>query len=200
MSVAADYLLEFDVVNHRYFVNGEIKISTTQVLKRGGVVDDRWYTEEHRWRGSVVHQATADEDTGKIAKFDPKYVGYFNAWKLFKKERQFRPVMVEKVLYDPILDTCGTLDRVGCFNNGPIDVLLDLKTSESGQIPKWVALQTASYGHALDPKAIWRRMAVVLLPDGTYRVVSYPATDYQKHVADFQTLARAVHVQDEYGN
>jgi hypothetical protein len=201
MSVAIrDYLIEFDEAEHIYYVNGERKASVTQMLKAGGVVNDQWYTEQHRWRGSVVHKATADEDSGKIAKFDPQFGGFFKAWQTFKKERKFRPAMVEKIVYDPILDICGTLDRLGCFESGPIDVLIDLKTSNSGVIPAWVALQTVAYGHALDPKAIYRRMAVVLMPDGTYRVDPYPADTYQKHMADWQTLVRAVGVQREYGN
>lgn len=200
MTTALDYLIEFDAENHVYYVNGEHKLSTTQILKLGGVVDDQWYTEEHRWRGSVVHNATADNDTAKLMKFEPQYAGYVNAWLKFRKERKFRPVMVEKIVYDPLLDTCGTLDRLGCFENGPIDVLIDLKTSNSGVIPKWVALQTVSYAHALDAKVIFRRMAVVLMPDGSYRVEPYPADTYQKHLAAWQTLVNAVRVQRDYGN
>lgn len=196
----AEHLIEFDAESHLYYVDGERKISTTQVLKRGGVVDDRWYTELHRWRGGQVHLATAAEDTGNIPKLEPQYLPFLLAWRKFKTERKFRPVMVEQIVYDDLLDTCGTLDRLGCFDNGLADVLIDLKTSNTGQIPAWVALQTASYGHALDPKAIYRRMAVVLMPDATFRVEPYPADTYLKHVRDYQALVHAVRVQDEYGN
>lgn len=200
MPITAEYLIEFAPDTHTYFVNGERKVSVTQILKRGGVVDDRFYTEQHRWRGSQVHLATAAEDQGQIAKFEPMYLGYVQAWRKFKVERKFRPALVEKVVYDQLLDTCGTLDRLGCFGEGQIDVLIDLKTSNSGQIPAWVALQTAAYGHALNPKVIYRRMAVVLMPDGTFRVEPYPADTYLKHIADYQALVQAVRVQDEYGN
>lgn len=204
----AAYLLEFDPEDHIYYVNGERKISTTQVLKLSGVVDDRWYNEHVRWRGSEVHRVTAALDRGEpkvpgtAVEIEPRFLSYVTAWERFKIERKFRPVMIERMLYDAALDVCGTLDRVGFFegNDQQINVLIDLKTSESGHIPKWVGLQTASYGHALDPKALWRRMAVILLPDGTYKVEPYPVDTYMKHVADFQTLVQSLRVLEEYGN
>ena len=197
---AAKHLLEFDAERHVYYVDGEAKMSTTQILKASGVVDDRWYNEEVRWRGSEVHAVTAARDKSENPPVMQKFMPYVLAWEHFKVERKFKPVMVEKQLYDESLDTCGTLDRLGCFEDGKIDVIIDLKTSESGNIPKWVALQTASYGHALDPKALWRRMAVILMPDATFRVEPYPIDTYLKDVAAFQTLVQSLRVRKEYGN
>jgi hypothetical protein len=48
--------MTFDPVLHEYRDGDLIIQSVTQILKRAGHIDDRWYSEEARERGSAVHE------------------------------------------------------------------------------------------------------------------------------------------------
>lgn len=58
----------FDAYQHEYIdaVNNEVLPHITGLLKADGLVDDRWFKEEHSERGRVVHTLTADYDLGAI--------------------------------------------------------------------------------------------------------------------------------------
>lgn len=201
MSLTAEYLIEFAEEQHFYFVNGERKLSTTQVLVESGVIDLQWFNEYVRWRGSTAHAVIKDclsGNRGSLKKADGKIVPYVEAALKFCKDRKFTPARVEHRMYDSILDICGTLDALGCINGGAIDTIVDWKTNDHGQIGSWVKLQTASYGHMLDPKAIFRRLGVILGGDGDYCVEPYTADTYLEHVNDFQALLAGIRTREKY--
>ena len=197
----SEHLIEFAEEGHVYYVDGESKLSTTQVLVQAGVIDLQWFNEYVRWRGSTAHAVIKDCLSGKpnaVKKADDKIRPYVEAALKFCKERKFTPARVEHRMYDEQLDICGTLDAFGCLNGGAIDTVVDWKTNNHGQIGPWVALQTASYGHMLDPKAIFRRLGVILGGDGSYQVESYTADTYLEHVTDFQALLRGIRTREKY--
>ena len=115
MTTAVSSELQFDPVEHRYTRNGVIVPGVTDVLKGCGLIDDRWFTDEGKWRGSRVHLACAFDDENDIeeSEFTEKELGYLEAWRLFKREMKF-------------------LDGA----------VVDLKT---GQILPWVKYQLAAY-------------------------------------------------------
>ena len=58
----SDPYLEFNPIEHRYYVDGAEYPSVTQVLDRAGLISEFCKDEEARERGLTVHQVTADYD------------------------------------------------------------------------------------------------------------------------------------------
>ena len=167
--------------DHVYRVRGRIVVGTTSVIGRAGLADPRWFTEESRQRGRIVHKIAELEDRGKLdlSSIDPRLIGYAEAYREFKRETQFRPFLIEWRFYDRVLDVCGTLDRLGEAFEDEV-LLVDLKT---GDVEEWVGLQLVSYERgvlahpgALDYLKIGKkvrsikRRALQLRNDGTYKL------------------------------
>lgn len=185
--------VEFDEANHVYYVDGEAWPSVTQILKEESVIDDEWFTEYGRWRGSAVHRATQLLDEGRL---DPKSVaeelrGYVKAWASFLKATKFRPALIEQYVWSESHRYCGTLDRSGVFAGqepGTAGVLIDIKTYTPQD---WAGLQLAGYGHALEPREVFRRIAVRLKADG-YELREFPIGDYLPDVNVFLGMTGSV--------
>lgn len=196
-------LVEFDDATHTYYVDGDAKLSTTQVFRDASMVDTQWFTEWHRWRGSKAHRLIAAYNkTGKLDRrtIDQKIRPYVEAAIKWQEETKFTAVLVEHRMYDPIYDVCGTLDLFGGFANTQANTVVDYKTNDwkQGQLTsRW---QTASYGHALDPKEIYRRIEVVLGPDGNYGpVTEFPVSRYIEDCNEFLALAITAKLRRECG-
>lgn len=197
------HLIEFDEASHSYYCDGELVISTTQVFRDAGMIDTTWFKEFHRWRGSETHKAIATwNKAGNIdrRKVDPRIRPYLEAAIKWQTENKFTPMFVEHRVYDEIFNTCGTLDALGHFQGGKVDVIVDYKTNDwkQGQLcSKW---QLASYGHAFAPKEVFRRIEVVLGPDGNYGPVNAFTVDtYQQHTNEFLALSITAKLRREGG-
>lgn len=85
----------FDAVNHEYIDlgTGVVLPHITGMLKRAGLVNDEWFTEESRIRGTNVHRLTADYDLGAL---DPA-----------KCITQYRPYLLAHVAAMTILKAQG---------------------------------------------------------------------------------------------
>lgn len=106
----------FDHDLHAYTTeHGEALPSITDMLERTGEIDDRFYTEEGRHRGTQAHRLTLDYDLGAIAVDDvvSKYRGFLLAWA--KLTAVVRPDWrhLEEPFTHPTLRFAGTPDRVG---------------------------------------------------------------------------------------
>lgn len=199
-------LVEFDPQGHRYYVDGELVPSVTQVIKDAGMIDDRFFTEYHRWRGSAAHEAIATWNrAGNIDRrtVDPKIRPYLEAAIKWMKDTGFMPMFTEHRMYDPIFNVCGTADMIGYFktNGKPlVNVFADWKSNDwnQGQLTsKW---QLAAYGHAYNPKEIFERIEIVIGPDGNYGPVnSFPVDTYQRHVDEFLALSITARLRREGG-
>lgn len=205
MSAAVQHLIEMDEATHSYFVDGDIKRSTTQILHDAGMVDTQWFTDFHRWRGSETHKAIATwNKAGNIDRrtVDPRIRPYLEAAIKWQTENEFQAMFVEHRMFDPLFDTCGTADLIGCFGKKQpvVDTIVDYKTNDwkQGQLTsKW---QLASYGHAYAPKEVFRRIEVVLGPDGNYGPVNSFTTDtYLQHVNEFHALSIVARLRREGG-
>lgn len=201
MTTAQPYTpyIEIDEATHTYYVDGVESISVTQVLKLAGLVDDRWYTEYGRWRGSAVHKATHYFDDGDIDRrtLDPAVKPFVADWKLFREQTGFMPTLIEKPHHDPIYNYCGTPDRRGYFkdvNPEAQNVLIDIKAYPGGSVPFWVRHQLAGYGRLIDPNRIFHRFAVVLTGDGP-NVMSYPLSEYAEDVNNFLACVRVARLR-----
>jgi len=104
--------------------------------------------------GRKVHQATHyfDEGTLDADSVDPVLVPYLIGWEKFCREKHFRPVQMETLVYHPIYGYAGTVDRLGAADteHGHGYVLLDLKTGDGSM----AGPQTAAYLEA------WRQMVL----------------------------------------
>jgi hypothetical protein len=198
-------LIEFVAGTHTYYVDGSETRSTTQILKDAGMVDSRWFTDYHRWRGSETHKAIATWNrAGKIDRrtIDPKIRPYLEAAIGWQQTHKFVVLFVEHRMHDPLFDVCGTADLIGHFEDDPKrqTYIVDYKTNDHrmGQLTsKW---QTASYGHMYDPKGICGRIEVVLGPDGKYGPVnSFPMDSYLTHVNEFYALSITARLRREGG-
>lgn len=186
--------VEFDEENHIYYVDGESWPSVTQILKMEGVIDDRWFTEFGRWRGSAAHRATQLLDENRL---DPKSVadeirGYVKAWAAFRKTTKFRPALIEQYVWSDSYRYCGTLDRTGVFAGQEPEaaaLLIDIKTYTP---QPWAALQLAGYGRAVEPTQVFRRLAVQLKGDGTYELCEFPMEEYLSDVNVFLGMVGSV--------
>jgi hypothetical protein len=199
----AQHLVEFDEASHSYYVDGELIISTTQVFRDAGMVDDKWFREWHRWRGSETHKALATwNKAGNIdkRKVDPRIRPYLEAGLKWQTENKFTPLYVEHRVYDPIFNVCGTLDMLGHFPDGKVDVIVDYKTNDHRMGQAMSRYQLASYGHAFQAKEVFRRIEVILGPTGEYGPVnSFPVDTYQADINTFLALSITAKLRRELG-
>lgn len=167
--------LKFNPDLHEYTAGGRRVPHVTGILKTAGLVDDRWFTEWARERGSVVHKLCELDDEGDLneSTVDPRLVGYLAAWRAFRLETGFVPAEVERKVHAASLNYCGTLDRVGTLRGKPDLVILDIKT---GAPSRATGLQLAAYQRAYqETTGLWaaRRWAVHLAEDGAYTLIQY---------------------------
>lgn len=161
--------LRFDPVAHRYTLGNREFISVTTALKEAGLVDERWYDEASRDRGTYVHRALHLLDQGKLAEpaVEPAYAGYVLAY------RQFRALTApvwshhEHAVYDEVYGYAGTMDRAGILQSNNTRVILDIKT---GAVPPWVGAQLAAYRRCLPDAHRYMRVALHLRADGSFAV------------------------------
>ena len=141
--------LAFLPETHEYLdrATGQILPSITAMLQRAGLVDDRWFTEASRERGSAVHQWCLDYDLGALRPelMPPSYAPYCAAY------RDALTVLT------PTWEHCevpmahpdgwaGRPDRVGTMHGKP--TVLEIKTG--GYAPEHrvqTALQALLVGH-----------------------------------------------------
>jgi RecB family exonuclease len=177
-------MIDFYAPLHQYTDRdtGEVIPSVTQILKAAGIIDDRFYTEEARDRGSAVH--TLCERYAKGERTDAKgrplaSLEYVNAFVKWMDEADDDGTELSYMKTEGIIEHelfgiryCGKYD-IFCEQNGT-SLLVDIKT---GAPAKWHLLQLAAYALAINPTYI---MDLYLSADGTYseRVLSPRALLY----------------------
>lgn len=177
----------------------------TQILSATGLYDFQYADEEAKERGSRVHLATHFFDEGDLdwRSVDEADEPFIRGWQEFRRDTQFVPDLIEHPVENTLYQYRGTLDRLGTVKGRPLQVLIDLKTSNSGQISKNVGLQLAAYGFAYDRGRVFDRAAIVLLPapmnGKLYSVRWFPVPEYQSDVADFLAAVRLARRAERMG-
>lgn len=191
--------LTFDDRTHEYRWDGRVVPSVTQVLKGSGFIDDQWFTEDARMRGSAVHLAIELLEEGALdwSTVDERILPHLAAYEAFRREMNFRPILVEEKGYHPIYGYAGRPDCPGVLN-GKLAVV-DLKT---GARQNWMGLQLAAYAELLEylpaysetlerfediPKQKPERYVLELNGSGRYRLHRYNDRE------DFKTFLAALH-------
>lgn len=173
-------ILEFDDARHKYYADGREMPSVTQILQAVGLISSHSFDEAARWRGSEVHRLCYEDDLQPIdfRKVLPEHRDYVRAWRKFKRDTSFVPKLIEHRVDSLGFGYSGRLDRVGNRPGQRLRTMLDIKTNKQGQVGDYVRYQMAAYALALEPSAIFERMAVVLKPDGTYNVKIFQIADF----------------------
>lgn len=166
-----------------HLVDGEHCDSVTQVLKLAGLSSDfanvpKDVLARAGARGQAAHAAAHYYDEGDLvessvaADVQPR----LEAWKWFRTQRAFRPVLLETVVVSRRHKFIGRIDRLGWCEARL--VLLDLKCGDPRAAR--ADLQTAAYLIALEEQypelanfdvARW---AIELRPNGKYAIQPYP--------------------------
>jgi uncharacterized protein (DUF952 family) len=123
--------------------------------------------------GTRVHLACEldDHDDLDEASVQDDVAPYLAAYRRFRLDSWAEVLASEQQVYSAAHRYAGTLDRVLLLDGAR--VLVDLKTCIT--TPSSAGPQTAAYLHALADRAVTRRAALRLRPDGTYRLD--PLTD-----------------------
>lgn len=178
--------LIFEAETHTYRVDGEVLPSVTQVLKAARLIDYSMIPQDilqaAAARGTAVHQTLEALDNGLIDPnfVDPDIAGYVEAALRFYREANFEPTLVEYRNWHKNWRYAGTLDRIGLM--GGCQTILDFKT---GILLPGHGLQLAGYLEMLPEPRRYRRIALQLNADGTYRIQEYPAADYRRDIRTF---------------
>src|SRR4029077_16681761 len=166
--------LQFEAATHTYRLNGRIIPGVTSVLKNARILDYSFISsdvlEAASKRGTAVHLALQflDEGTLDRSTVDPEHAGYIQAYERFFEESAFVPGNIEHRVFHGMHRYAGTLDRTGLLNDEL--TVLDFKT---GIVLPGHAMQLAAYTNCLPMPRRFRRIALGLRNDGSYRVHEY---------------------------
>jgi hypothetical protein len=165
----------FDAERHEYLdlTTGEVRPHATGMLQQGGLIDDRWYTEESCERGQIVHRLTADYDLGAIEDLESvehTYAGYLQGHAAAMQTLRPEFLSVEEPLMHPIHRYGVRPDRV--LKLWGILGTLDVK---SGAPHKAHAVQTALQALALEsihkmPAELLGRWGLYLKRNGKWKL------------------------------
>lgn len=177
-------VLHFDSELHQYTIDGVVLPSVTGVLSDVGVIDYSYLPLSVREmalkRGQAVHLATQYADQNELGRVPEWLTGYVDAWQRFRENTGFLPELIEHRSYHTLYRYAGTLDRTGSI--GGSVVILDLKTNDA---PWWVRIQLAAYAAFFESPRKYRRIAVELHEDGTYRMEEFASREWQRDFDDF---------------
>lgn len=175
--------LTFDAATHTYYLDGAILPGVTSVLKNARLIDYSFIQQDvlqrAAHRGTAVHLALQylDEGTLDRASIDPELSGYLDAYERFLEESRFQPAHIEHRVFHGVYRYAGTLDRTGLLNDTL--TILDFKT---GLVLPGHALQLAAYANCLVMPRRFRRIALQLNGDGSYRVHEFPIGQFQHDI------------------
>lgn len=180
----------FDEETHRYTVKGVAVPGITQVLKLTGFIDDSWFTDESRDRGTATHRACwylaeGDLDWSTVS---PAILPRVEAFRDFLDEYRPKLVLAEKPLHDALYGFAGTEDFVFELSRGP--AIIEVKTGKAGLAAK---LQTAAQKILIEEHLGLKnvlRFGFELTKAGRYRHV--PHTDHGDKPM-FLNMVAAVH-------
>ncbi len=172
-------MLTFDDGPHEYRWNGAVVPSVTQILKplmSGLQFVDPEVLEAASAFGTAVHKACELSDLGTLdeADLDPALAPYLEGWKKFQRERRCKWRNIEVPKFHKQFRYAGTPDRHGTVDEW--ESVVDIKSGTA--LFQSVGPQLAAYERiCADPELkgmfTMRRIAILLKPDGTYRMEEY---------------------------
>ena len=175
----------YDSATHSYYIDGVLVPSATQILNICGVVNNRFFTEGSRARGTAVHScchffAEGDLDWSSV---DERIVGYVRAYEAAIKTLDFKPTLCEIPQFSIGLQYGVTPDQVDESKK----IIVELKT---GYMRPWTSIQTALQAMALWPTdySNSQRIGVQLGLDRKFRI------EYFDEPSDFEVAISMIRV------
>jgi len=183
---------------HKYWLDKREQLpGVNEIMVGVGIIDPSWYTEEARYRGLYVHQAThyLDEGDYDISDCKPQYRGYVDAWIKAKLETGMEILDIEQMRWHPTYRFAGRRDRRVIWNRRRY--IVDIKTigTPGAPGPKWAAETTAAYS-LLEPTSKGEpedgRASILLYPDGHWKPEIHhdfsDKTHFLNYLATFRRL------------
>jgi len=155
---------------HEYRLGDRRLWSPSAVFRQVGYVEDFYYTDAARHRGSYVHWITrlSDENDLDLNDVAPEYLPYHEAYREFVRVWKFVPLLTERPIYHASMLYGVTPDRVGLIHGGD-PAVVELKT---GSMPWWAAIQAAAQDDAvqswMQSPRFHRRIVVQLRKNGRF--------------------------------
>ena len=188
----------FDAENHIYRVDGEVKLSVTQVIEANGMYPEFGKNESAARFGTIGHKIIAMMFSGTLAGYDPAFEPWMVGIRKFFDEQKPNPLYYEKMIYTENNDFVGTIDFIGARNEESNRTeILDWKFWASAQklllvLAGW---QTAGYNLLFAGRVPLRRAVVHFYPEG-YTI--HPLRDPLDSVA-FQSLLNVAKLKMKMG-
>ena len=184
--------LEFEERKHIYLLNGMEIPSMTTIMhplseKVYGPIDPEILSNAAR-KGTIVHNAIENYLEFGIMDIPEDLLGYFEAFRAWRKAAEPEILSVESKVYHKILRYAGTCDLL-CKVKG-VMTLVDYKTSYQLQ-PMLHSVQLEGYAKAWESQGIKfeDRMILHLKKDGRYTEHHYPASaEHYSVVSALMTL------------
>jgi len=188
--------MTFDPLLHEYRDGDTVIPSVTQILKGAGLIDDRWYTEEARERGSAVHELCQRYAQGERVDIHGRglaYLEYVNSLSAWFRDTGAYAIATEQMIEGNIggLRYAGTFDLLAEI--GKMVVLIDYKT---GPGMKWHPAQIAAYALAVNPSMC---NMLHLKPDGRYRENAIAGNDLLSGLGAFKDAIRGYYADQPAG-
>lgn len=179
-------MLSFDKQAHVYKWGDKVIPSVTQILKGVGIIEDKFYTDDAREKGTYVHAVLEmiDRNPDKRIDYDESVSGYVKAWGDFKRDNVDEILEIEKPMFFDDYLFAGTLDRIVKLKNVG-NAVIDIKTGAS---QRWHELQTAGYELLAFDKQTTPRACVYLSEDGRYQIKRH------QFMSDFRVFMSAVSI------
>jgi hypothetical protein len=191
--------LKFDEAEHRYYLDTTPVPSVTTVLQATGLINYDFLApalrEKYLARGQAVHLATCHNDEGDLVEdtVSDEIRGYLEAWRTFRRDYNFVPHLVEQRVCNSQYGFAGTLDRTGRIRGGA-EFIIDIKT---GAAPAATRCQLAAYASCLPHPRTRLRRCAELHADGSYRVIPYQTSDYQRDLNEFLAALETYRAREE---
>lgn len=185
-----------------YTIDGLPVPGITKALTRAGAIDDRFYTEAARERGTAAHIAIQYAIEGDLDErtLHPKLRPYLEAWRAFVAETKWEPTEAPELVVGSLVHRFATrIDGIGNMN-GRLWVL----NWKTGQKQPWWGLQSAGEAIAYSethgvPLFKISRASVILSADGRHKIEPH---EDRNDIAVFQAAVlwgawRAAHGQTQ---
>lgn len=171
--IASAPLYTFNAERHEYAIDGVRVPSITQLLKQGGLVDDRYYTEESRRRGQAIHSMASDfdlgVDLGDELKVSP-YRGYVMAYMAAVAALQPTWEQIEVFDVHPRYRFGGRPDRVGeCFGRLTVAEIKSAAKAAHHTVQTGLQGLLVAERKQVEPLSI-QRLVIYLKPTGKYSI------------------------------
>lgn len=158
--------------DHSYWI-GDLRIpGINELLNYWGYIDNTYYSEVPRDRGTAVHAGISDLCNGgkDYMKFeDPEITERISSFMEFMAEKKFKPLQIEAIQYAPTANIACRVDLIGKFGDSTAQAIIEIKC---GAKAKWHSLQTAAQALCSGIRPI-RRFCLYLKPYGKYNLVEH---------------------------